>query len=173
VDTLRDVLLELRRRVGNDPLAHEIDGFLANPAGAGGLFLPTGPLQELAMSGGWGDEFLALADRFEATAAGDAIHLCALCDNEAGRLKIVNGTLTRTAFTSTLTQPAGDAVANAIADAGALHALDPELVPFYCPACGHAYCGEHWTRRDVFDDDGWHDSIRGTCPHGHERLLED
>jgi hypothetical protein len=28
-------------------------------------------------------------------------------------------------------------------------------------------------RWSVFDDDGWHDSIRGRCPHGHERMLED
>jgi hypothetical protein len=27
------------------------------------LFLPTGPLQETAISSGWGDEFLELADR--------------------------------------------------------------------------------------------------------------
>jgi hypothetical protein len=31
-----------------------------------GLFLPTGPLQEESLYGGWGDEFLTLADRFDA-----------------------------------------------------------------------------------------------------------
>jgi hypothetical protein len=30
------------------------------------LFLPTGPLQEVSLSSGWGDEFVALADRFDA-----------------------------------------------------------------------------------------------------------
>lgn len=30
------------------------------------LFLPTGPLQELSLSSGWGDEFVTLADRFDA-----------------------------------------------------------------------------------------------------------
>lgn len=29
------------------------------------LFLPTGPLQETSLSSGWGDEFVALADRFD------------------------------------------------------------------------------------------------------------
>lgn len=29
------------------------------------LFLPTGPLQELSLSSGWGNEFVALADRFD------------------------------------------------------------------------------------------------------------
>ncbi|HZM91454.1 MAG TPA: hypothetical protein VFF31_33335 [Blastocatellia bacterium] len=30
------------------------------------LFAPTGPIQELSASSGWGNEFLALADRFDA-----------------------------------------------------------------------------------------------------------
>jgi hypothetical protein len=28
-------------------------------------------------------------------------------------------------------------------------------------------------RWDVFDDDDWHDSVRGLCPERHERMLED
>ena len=30
------------------------------------LFAPAGPIQELSVSSGWGNEFLALADRFDA-----------------------------------------------------------------------------------------------------------
>jgi hypothetical protein len=30
------------------------------------LFLPTGPMQEVSLSSGWGDEFCQLADRFDA-----------------------------------------------------------------------------------------------------------
>lgn len=30
------------------------------------LFLPTGPIQEVSLSSGWGSEFLSLADRFDA-----------------------------------------------------------------------------------------------------------
>ncbi|MDG6108062.1 hypothetical protein Daura_45495 [Dactylosporangium aurantiacum] len=30
------------------------------------LFAPTGPIQEVALSSGWGDEFLTLAARFDA-----------------------------------------------------------------------------------------------------------
>lgn len=59
------------------------------------------------------------------------------------------------------------------ADAGGLFAIDLELAPFWCAACEASYCGEHWVRWSVFDDDGWHDSIRGRCPRGHERMLED
>ena len=38
-----------------------------------------------------------------------------------------------------------------------------------------SYCGAHWARWDVFDqgDPAHHDSIRGRCPVGHERMLED
>jgi hypothetical protein len=32
------------------------------------LFAPTGPIQEVSLSSGWGDEFVALADRFDAAA---------------------------------------------------------------------------------------------------------
>jgi hypothetical protein len=31
----------------------------------GVLFAPTGPIQELSLSSGWGDEFLELAERFD------------------------------------------------------------------------------------------------------------
>ena len=139
------------------------------------FFLPTGPLQELALSSGWGDEFVALADRFDAALAahrGNAVYRCALCAKPAGRLTCADGVLRRESFTSVLTQAETPAVRAAIGDAKALHALDPELAPFYCPDCDRVYCGEHWARRDVFDGDH-HDSIRGTCPEGHERLLED
>jgi hypothetical protein len=29
------------------------------------LFAPTGPLQEIALSSGWGDQFLSIAERFD------------------------------------------------------------------------------------------------------------
>jgi len=34
------------------------------------LFLPTGPIQEVSISSGWGDEFLQLAKRFDAALVG-------------------------------------------------------------------------------------------------------
>jgi hypothetical protein len=101
------------------------------------------------------------------------MHWCAVCGKRAAALTIDGDELRRECFTSVLTQPATPAIRAAIADARALHALDPELACFYCPQCDAAYCGDHWQRRDVFDDEGFHDSIRGSCPHGHERMLED
>jgi hypothetical protein len=85
----------------------------------------------------------------------------------------------RESFTGALVQVAGsetrELLASGRAGAGELYALDPEYTPFYCPGCDAVYCGEHWIRWDVFDDDmpGWRDSIRGRCPQGHERMLED
>lgn len=80
------VMEEARRlvcRPGNDfswsgweeeaDAAREIDGIifqlksgqLPDPSQMRVLFAPTGPLQELSMSSGWGQEFLLLADRFD------------------------------------------------------------------------------------------------------------
>jgi hypothetical protein len=90
--------------------------------------------------------------------------------------------ITRDSFTSRLTLRV-DAGAFArvqrlieTGDVAGLYELDLEVASFYCPACRSSYCGDHWVRRDVFDDDEgftWHDSIRGRCPRGHERMLED
>lgn len=51
--------------------ASEIDGYLAQlsrdePISAEIMFAPTGPMQELSISSGWGSEFVALADRYDA-----------------------------------------------------------------------------------------------------------
>jgi hypothetical protein len=60
-------------------------------------------------------------------------------------------------------------------DVPALFRLEPELTPFYCPTCDVSYCSDHWDWWDVWDDEwsSWRDSVRGRCPHGHERMLED
>ena len=98
---------------------------------------------------------------------------CSVCGAAAGSIEVGATELRRESFTSVLTQRLDARAAAAAGDAAALFALDPELAPFYCPECRAVYCGDHWERWDVFDDDGWHDSIRGRCPRGHERLLED
>jgi len=58
------------------------------------------------------------------------------------------------------------------ADAAALHAVDAELAPFWCPACGAAYCADHYRSWVTFDD-GFYDATYGECPAGHERMLDD
>jgi hypothetical protein len=37
-----------------------------DPVQPGVLFAPTGPIQEVSLSSGWGEEFLELAERFDA-----------------------------------------------------------------------------------------------------------
>ncbi len=55
-----------------DTALHEIDELAARvragvvPVALQVLFAPTGPIQEVALSSGWGDAFLVLADRFDA-----------------------------------------------------------------------------------------------------------
>lgn len=38
------------------------------------LFAPTGPMQEVSLSSGWGDDFIALATRFDQAMAGNTPH---------------------------------------------------------------------------------------------------
>lgn len=57
-------------------------------------------------------------------------------------------------------------------DAAALYAIDDEFAPFWCPRCEACYCRTHYVAVTLFDD-GFFDEIRGTCPAGHERRLED
>jgi hypothetical protein len=117
VDTLLAVMLEARRLIAlpendfswssfidQEAALREIDATIASVRAGGTdtgvLFLPTGPIQDVSLSSGWGDEFLALADRHDAAVAaqiGHAVHQCVV--------------------------------------------------------------------------DGLHDTIRGACPDGHERLL--
>lgn len=55
----------------------------------------------------------------------------------------------------------------------ALYEYNFELIPWYRPTCAEFYSNPDWRLRDVFDEDGWHDSIRGMCRRGHDRMLED
>lgn len=84
------------------------------------------------------------------------------------------------AHTGEMMMPVNAELAQQIAavlwDPAALLAINFELVPFWCPQCAASYCGEHWRTEMVFEHDplpAWLDSIRGECPYGHERMLED
>lgn len=58
-----------------------------------------------------------------------------------------------------------------------LHAINSEWAPWYCPVCDATYCRDHWRMQLEFEDEeglpGWYDLTRGTCPRGHERVLDD
>lgn len=158
-------------------------GFRLQAHRIGVVFAPTGPMHELAVSSGWSAEFGALADEVDgalAVAAQRTEFVCDECGRVAGTAWIEpDGKAARESFTSRLWTSVSRAQRAAMrhalrdTDAAALFAVDLELAPFWCPQCERSYCGEHWMRWSVFDDDGWHDSIRGRCPHGHERMLED
>jgi hypothetical protein len=105
---------------------------------------------------------------------------CEVCGGPAGSITLEeHGAVRREAFSSVLTATLSPGVLTqlraALTDAAAVYQLDPELAPWWCPACRRSYCGDHWQRWDVFDeqDPSWHDSIRGRCPEGRERMLED
>ncbi len=52
-----------------DALIAALDAGTEDPREAAVLFAPTGPMQEVALSGGWGNAFLDLANRFDAALA--------------------------------------------------------------------------------------------------------
>ena len=54
-----------------------------------------------------------------------------------------------------------------------LHAMDPDFFGFVCRRCGAAYCRKCWTNVYPTFDDGYYDETRGTCPRGHEQMLQD
>jgi hypothetical protein len=86
---------------------------------------------------------------------------------EAGRLSTRIGTaaLGSHAFVAAL----------AAADPVALHAVDPEFAPFWCPSCQAIYCADEWVLEEIWDDEQpefW-EELRGTCPDGHDRMIYD
>ncbi len=50
--------------------------------------------------------------------------------------------------------------------------LDWEWMPCWCLVCEAIYCREHWTKETLFDE-GFYDCVRGTCPLGHVRTIDD
>jgi len=150
------------------------------------LFAPAGPLSELCRASGW-DDFDHLATRF-AELCGDVARTpfrvgfpCSICARHAALLEVADDDLQvrRWGMTGTLTAAVDAAVGARVraamqqVDAAALYAIDFEFAPCWCPSCSASYCHDHWDRWDVFDEDGLHDSIRGRCPQGHERMIED
>ena len=102
--------------------------------------------------------------------------------DDPGLLADADGVLTAIGWTTTWVAASmlrgGIEAARAAIRAGDLPALlrlDPELVPFYCPACGATYCRAHWVLWDEFDPDdpSWYDETRGLCPNDHERRIFD
>lgn len=111
---------------------------------------------------------------------------CSLCDQEAGHFYFIRKgdefSYQRESFTGGYIIPrAGEELTRYLAqlvkagDIQGIFKADFELVPFYCPKCDACYCGDHYLRWDEFDEQEpfFHDCIRGRCPFGHVRMLED
>lgn len=112
---------------------------------------------------------------------------CSFCGSTAGTFEAAEaGVVVIDGFLGRVTQyvvrvPAPEW--NALADLDTMdacrfiHAIDPEWAPWYCPNCDAIYCRDHWLMQIEFEDDGglpgWYDLTRGTCPRGHERVLDD
>ena len=107
-------------------------------------------------------------------------YACAECGARAAEIVVSADEVCRDAHTGVMTMPVTpelrERIVAALADPAALLAINLELAPFWCPECEAAYCADHWRRELVFDHDpfpAWLDSIRGECPRGHERMVED
>jgi hypothetical protein len=119
----------------------------------------------------------------EVKVVGEHEFTCFLCSKSAGQVRLeMQGDRPRmliSSFTGRVTsrvpEDAIDELEAALSegDVQTLFSVDLEFAPFYCPACSESYCDEHWTSWAVFEEDGWYDSTRGKCPHGHERMLSD
>ncbi len=87
--------------------------------------------------------------------------VCASCDNEAGRVALVErgdgGEIARHSFMGLLTLPVGAEDFERIrililaGDIQALHEFQMDVSIFYCPGCATCYCGEHWAWRMLQD----------------------
>ena len=118
-----------------------------------------------------------------------ATYRCVLCGAEAGHLQLkiyddadeatfvlrgLVGKTTQWVSRQNMTQLVRVLTAG---HARELYELDTEWASFYCPECDCVYCKAHWHTRIQFDDDddmrGWYDCTYGTCPKGHERIVDD
>ncbi len=57
-------------------------------------------------------------------------------------------------------------------DPVALHKIDWELAPFYCPDCDLNYCRPDWNAHILLDE-GFYDCTVGICPNGHRHTIDD
>lgn len=115
----------------------------------------------------------------------EAAIACSVCGKQAGLIRLVyeapRPEVRRESWPGVAIYPLSDdpllrlREALLAQDVARIFELNFELTPFYCPACDASFCSDHWDWWDVWDEDwpSWRDSVRGRCPQGHERMLED
>lgn len=80
------------------------------------------------------------------------------------------GTLTRFGDPRELTQLFEAVCAG---DYSAARSIDLDFVAFQCRACDAAYCDACWQLGAPVFDEGFYDYTPGTCPAGHEQVVDD
>ena len=50
---------------------------------------------------------------------------------------------------------------------------DADFVAFHCRNCNRSYCERCWRIGPPQFDDGFYDCTSGTCPEGHEQIVDD
>jgi hypothetical protein len=116
---------------------------------------------------------------------------CAQCGRAAAELALLpSGTLTggaastrdrleRTDFMGTVTRfgsaPELARLLEAIraGDYATARAIDSDFVAFHCRVCAAVYCDGCWRLSAPVFDEGFYDYTLGTCPHGHEQMVDD
>jgi hypothetical protein len=58
-------------------------------------------------------------------------------------------------------------------DFAAARGRDADFVAFHCWECGKVYCERCWTLGAPVFDEGFYDYTLGTCPEGHEQVVDD
>ena len=46
-------------------------------------------------------------------------------------------------------------------------------IDVYCRDCGKVYCKNHWKTKAIFEDSGWYNYTRNTCPKDHSKKIDD
>ena len=58
-------------------------------------------------------------------------------------------------------------------DYAAARRMDADFVAFHCRACNRSYCERCWRIGPAQFDEGFYDCTSGTCPEGHEQIVDD
>jgi hypothetical protein len=80
------------------------------------------------------------------------------------------GTVTRFGSAAELARLFGAVLAG---DFGTARAIDTDFVAFHCRACDAIYCEGCWRLSPPVFDEGFYDYTLGTCPQGHEQVVDD
>ena len=104
---------------------------------------------------------------------------CARCSGEAAKVALLPNGLRRTGFIGEVTK-FGEAeklrrLLQTIgsADFTAARGADADFVAFHCRECKRSYCERCWRVGPPEFDEGFYDCTRGTCPEGHEQIVDD